>query len=406
VKPIVDKLRVVVIAGLLAGVAACSRAPVAIENSPAAKAASKPVNDSSNEVVLSEAAQKNGGVRVEQALLSALAMSIEANGMVMANGDRTWNVGAFVPGRITEVLVNQGDRVKAGDILARLHSHEVHDTRAMYFQAREVLRQAEAKMAFAERARDRARRLLALQAISQEQTDQAETEFKSAVSAVESAKAGMTRERTHLEEVLEIPFDTNGNPEDVETIAVKSPVSGIVIERKATAGTVVNSGDPLLTVTDPWSVWVIANVNEGDLSELRAGQAVAVRVRAWADRDFKGRILRLGESLDPTTRTLQVRVLVPNPQGLLKPEMFASVRITRSDSRSALTIPKEAVQDLNGKTSVFVQTSASTFRPQPVLVGSAIGERIEITEGLKREDRVAVVGAFGLKSELLKSSGE
>jgi membrane fusion protein, heavy metal efflux system len=129
-------------------------------------------------------------------------------------------------------------------------------------------------------------------------------------------------------------------------------------------------------------------------------------VRAWADRDFKGRILRLGESLDPTTRTLQVRVLVPNPEGLLKPEMFAAVRITRSDSRPALTIPKEAVQDLNGKASVFVQTSASTFRPKPVLVGSAIGDRIEITEGLKREDRVVVAGAFGLKSEMLKSSVE
>lgn len=406
-KPLPKTLALLFGLTLLVALAGCKNGPQTI--SAAALATTEgPAQEPGKptQVSLSEAAQKNAGIQVETGTSTGLGQTLEANGMVTANGDRTWHVGAFVPGRIAEVFVNLGDHVNDGDVLARLHTHEIHDTRAMYFQAREALRQAEARMAFAERARDRARRLLALQAISQEQTDQAETEWKSTVAATESAKAGVTRERTHLEEVLEIPFDAAGNPEDVETIKIKSPVTGVVIERKATAGSVVNSGDPLLTVSDTTSVWVIVNVNESDLSAVRPGLSAAVRVKAWPDREFSGRIQRLGESLDPTTRTLQVRVLVPNPGGLLKPEMFASVTLARPTARTAITVPRSAVQDLKGKPVVFQQLTATVFQPVPVVLGTSLGDRVEITQGLQAAARIVVAGSFALKSEMLKGSGE
>jgi multidrug efflux pump subunit AcrA (membrane-fusion protein) len=286
----------------------------------------------------------------------------------------------------------------------RMHSHEVHDTRAAYVMAREALRQAEDKSALALRVRDRARRLLALEAISKEQVDQAETEWKSSAAAVDSARAQVERERTHLVDVLEVPLDKSGNPEDIDTVPVRAPAAGVVIERKATVGSVFSSGDVMLTITDPSTLWVIVNANEVDLPALRPGQRASVQVRAYPDRNFTGQIARLGESLDPVTRTLQVRVVVPNREGLLKPEMFATVTIARNAARKAITVPRDSVQDVNGQQSVFVQKSNQQFRQQVVKLGQSVADRVEVVSGLQPGDRVVVRGSFEVKSELLKSS--
>jgi membrane fusion protein, heavy metal efflux system len=322
----------------------------------------------------------------------------------MPNDDRTFRVGAHVAGRVAAISVNLGDRVTKGQVLLRIHSHEIHDTRGAYLVAREAVRQMQDKSAFALRVRDRARRLLALEAISREQADQAETEWTTSLATVDSAKAEMERERTHLVEVLEVPIDKSGIPEDVDTVPVRSPAAGVVIERKATPGSVASAGEVLMTITDPSSLWVIANVNEAELSLLHPGQTAAVQVRAYPNRDFPGRIEKLGEALDPATRTLQVRIAVPNTAGLLKPEMFATVAIRKDASSPVITVPRDAIQDLNGQQSVFLETSARHFRPQTVVTGLSIENRVEILTGVRPGDRVVVQGSFGLKSELLKSS--
>jgi cobalt-zinc-cadmium efflux system membrane fusion protein len=136
------------------------------------------------------------------------------------------------------------------------------------------------------------------------------------------------------------------------------------------------------------------------------GQTVRVLVRAYPERAFPGRILRLGEELDPTTRTLKVRVLVPNQGGLLKPEMYATAEIERAGSRSALFVPEAAAQDLNGNRVVFVKTGADRFEARPIQVARVSDGKMEVTNGLKAGDQVAVKGSFILKSQLLRSSME
>jgi cobalt-zinc-cadmium efflux system membrane fusion protein len=355
-------------------------------------------------VTLSPAAAEAGGIRTEDVAAGPISGDVKATGQVTPNEDRTFRVGAHVSGRIGSVEVNLGDRVTKGQILLRVHSHEIHDTRAAYLVARESVRQARDRSAYAQRVRDRARRLLALEAISREQTDQAETEWNASLAAVESAKAQLESERAHLVEVLEVSIDSSGIPEDVETVPVRAPASGVVIERKATVGSVASAGDALLSITDPSSLWVIANVNEAELSALHPGQPVNVQVRAYPDRTFRGRIEKLGESLDPATRTLQVRVSVPNQQGLLKPEMFATVAIVRESSSPGITVPRDALQDLNGHPSIFIETSRLHYRPRAVLTGQSVGSRVQVVSGLSPGDRVVVQGGFGLKSELLKNS--
>lgn len=379
----------------------CGRESVNASANPVPDAAAPGISE---EITLSPAAVEAGNIRAEAIAAESIASGVRATGQVVPNEDRTYRVGAHVSGRIGSIAVNLGDRVTKGEILLRLHSHEIHDTRAAYLVARDSLVQAQERSAYAQRVRDRARRLLALQAISKEQADQAETEWNTSLAAVDAAQAQMESERTHLVEVLEVPIDKSGIPQDVDTVPIRAPESGVVIERKATVGSVATAGEALLAITDPSLLWVIAHVNEADLSALRPGQAVNVQVRAYPDRNFRGRIEKLGEQLDAVTRTLEVRVAVPNEQGMLKPEMFATVEIIGQKVPGAITVPRDAIQDIEGKSCVFLETAANRYRPQPVIAGQSVGDRIQVVSGLKSGDRVVVQGSFGLKSEVLRNA--
>jgi multidrug efflux pump subunit AcrA (membrane-fusion protein) len=129
-----------------------------------------------------------------------------------------------------------------------------------------------------------------------------------------------------------------------------------------------------------------------------------VQVRAYPGREFNGRILKLGEALDKETRTLQVRVAIPNPQGLLKPEMYATAAFQQRTRRPALFVPEEAVQDINGVPAVFVRRSPTEFESRAVQTGQRTNGEVEIQDGLKPQELVVVKGSFMLKSELLKNS--
>jgi cobalt-zinc-cadmium efflux system membrane fusion protein len=133
---------------------------------------------------------------------------------------------------------------------------------------------------------------------------------------------------------------------------------------------------------------------------------VRVIVRAHPGRAFSGRILRLGEELDPTTRTLKVRVLVPNEGRLLKPEMYAAAEIQRASSRSALFIPEAAAQELNGSRVVFVRTGPGRFQARAIDIAGTMNGRMEVTAGLKAGEQVVVKGSFVLKSQMLRGSLE
>jgi RND family efflux transporter MFP subunit len=169
-------------------------------------------------------------------------------------------------------------------------------------------------------------------------------------------------------------------------------------------GSVVNTGDELFAITDPSSLWMIAAANETDLSRLHEGQHMQIETRAWPGSIFAGRILKLGEQLDPETRTLQVRILVPNPIGLLKPEMYATTSLRESGRHGALLVPEEAVQDINGVDVVFVRRAGNEFEARTVKAGGHVDGATEILQGLAANEAVVVKGSFLLKSQMLKNT--
>jgi membrane fusion protein, heavy metal efflux system len=350
-------------------------------------------------VELDNAAQRSAGIETYTVQAMSVAEHISAPGQFVVDEDRTWSVGALTEGRVTEVNAKLGDAVRAGQVLATVHSHDVHDSRAEYRKAEEEVKRAQSAEALSTRQRDRAQRLFDLKAVSREQLENAAQELRNAEAATRNAKVMLEKARIHLVDYLDVPIEG----EQHET-PVKAPASAMVIGRKATPGTVIAAGEELFRLTDPRSLWLIAAVNEADLGALRVGQQVRVQVRAYGDRSFNGRILRLGEELDAATRTLQVRVHVPNPGLVLKPGMFASAEIRRESSRSALFAPQAAIQEINGQQCVFVQTADTTFALRPILPGASTDGRVEVTSGLKAGDRVVTKGAFLLKSQLLKGS--
>lgn len=351
------------------------------------------------------------GIMAEPVQVRTASAAITAPGQLVINEDRSWHVGSIAEGKVDEILANVGDTVKQGQVLARMHSHDVHDVRAAHREAEAEVNRALNAEAYAKRVRDRVQRLFALKSASQQEVDSAEADLRTAASAVAKAEAELEKERVHLTEFLGVPIEDRGHAGGApihrhrdDDIPVSAPGSGIVLERKITLGTVVSRGDEVFIITDPSTLWMIAAVNEADLSRVQIGQTVRIAVRAYPARFFTGRVVLRGEALDPVTRTLPVRVLVPNPQGLLKPQMYATAEIAQPGTRQTLTIPQTAVQEVNGQQVVFVRTSPDQFALRPVEIARAIDRDLEVARGLEKGEQVVTKGSFVLKSQLLKST--
>jgi RND family efflux transporter MFP subunit len=380
--------------------AACSRtAPPSAAEAKAPSAAKAPEG-----VTLDDAAQRGAGIRVEPAAERAIPEVVRANARITNDEEQTWRVGAITDGRVVSVLAAPGDVVEEGKALARLHSHEIHDSRALYRNAKSEQQRARAALDYAVKARDRARRLLELKAASQEQVEHAETEARSAEAALTTAGNEVARHRAHLEEFLGVSAEDDGHDDESDRIPVRAPASGTVLVRNVTQGSVVSPANDLFIISNLDSLWAIAEVSEEHLRQLRPGMPARIYVQAWEKEPFSGRIAKLGESLDPQTRTIKVRVAVPNKGRRLKPEMYATAEIDVGASRKAIFVVSEAAQEIRGQTVVFVRTGDKRFEARPVETGRAIDGALEIVRGLRAGEMVAVRGAFVLKSEYLKST--
>ena len=213
-------------------------------------------------------------------------------------------------------------------------------------------------------------------------------------------------EREHLSELLQVSPESlhPGNLYDRELIPIRSPIDGVVIARNVSVGQVVDTGFVAFDVSNLSTIWVTAAVNQQDLSLIHPGAAADVVTAGFPDQVFHGRVTMIGDTLDPATRTIPVRVVVPNPATKLRPGMFASAHIAEPETREAVFVPEDALQDINGLPVVFVTADGTTFQARTVNVGTRSMGKAEIVDGLKPGDRIVVKGAFMVKSEMLKGT--
>jgi cobalt-zinc-cadmium efflux system membrane fusion protein len=355
------------------------------------------------EVVLAPRAQTEAGLKLEQANVRSIPETLRATGRLTTNENRTWRVGAITEGRIVTVFANPGDRVRRGQVLARMHSHDIIESRAEYRRAVADLEKLKSAETYALRARDRARRLHALKAASLEQVEHAENELRQAQAAAANGAVEVERTRLHLTDFLQIPVQS-GEDEEADLIPIEAPEAGVLLARNVTPGTVVAAGGEAFVITDPSVLWMMASITEENLSRVRVGQRVNVYVQAYGRQAFRGRIARLDAIVDPTTRTVQARVEVPNAGLRLRPEMYATAEIEAGGSAPAMLISADAPQEIHGQTSVFVRVAPDRFAARPVELGRTVGDLVEVQNGLEEGATIVTRGSFLLKSQLLKST--
>jgi RND family efflux transporter MFP subunit len=183
------------------------------------------------------------------------------------------------------------------------------------------------------------------------------------------------------------------------TITFRSPVSGIVTEKKAVQGMRFMPGEALYQVTDLSSVWVVADVFEQDIGLVRAGARVTVRINAYPDKTFEGRITYVYPTMKPETRTVPVRVELANPGQLLKPAMFTEVQVQVGGRAPVLAVPDSAVIDSGTRRIVLVQTQSGRFEPREVKTGARSENYVEVRDGVREGEQVVVAANFLIDAE-------
>lgn len=357
-------------------------------------------------VSISGAEQKQGGIVVAPVEVRPVARTLTVAGQIGMDEKHTSQVGAIADGRIATVNVLEGDRVQRGTVLGELHSHMVHETVGALVQAYAAADRARGAVQFAEQQQGRYSHLYSIQAASLEEAQQADQNLLQAKNQLIDAQASVRMEREHLSELLQVDPETL-TPDNLysrELVPIRSAIDGVVVARNVTVGQVVSTGYVAFVVTNLSTVWMTAAVNERDLPLVRMGTAATLTSQGYPDLVFQGRVDMIGDTLDPQTRTVPVRIAVPNLGTKLRPGMFASVQIAEPQTTSGIFVPQEAMQDINGETVVFVTPDGTHFRAQAVNVGLHSGRKAQITGGLKPDDRIVVSGAFMVKSEMLKGS--
>ena len=361
-------------------------------------------------VELTPEALKNARITWEEATLRTVPQTMRAPGRITPNGDRVWRIGAITEGLVVQMNANVDDSVRAGQVLARMHSHAVHDGRADYVRAKNDLATLETRYRYLKSQSERIGRLLELKAASIQQLQQAESDLRDAEGLVQNARTEVERARVHLVEFLHVDPDIHDGDERVEgydaadLIPILGFGAGTVLERPVSPGTVVQAGQSVYVIGDLSSLWMIAEVQQQQLSALREGMRVAVRSQAYPDETFPGRIVRIGAELNAATRTVSVRIELPNPRGRLRPEMYADAEISAGVTDEGVFVKQSAVQDVNGQSVVFVKSGESAFTLRPVETGATLDGLYRILTGVEPGEQVVVGGTFVLKSKLLEAS--
>ena len=315
-------------------------------------------------------------------------------GIVGANEHALAEVTTVVRGRVVAVHADLGQEVKTGQLLAVLSSSDLGTAQSSYLKA-------SANLHVAQHAATRATRLLAENGIGIGEDQRRQGEMIGFRAENREARdhlrlLGMSREevnRLNREHTLH------------SYVSIEAPFNGRVIARNLTRGEVVETTAKLFVVADLSEVWVTADIPESDIPFIghdpAKPQFVEVRVLAYPHEVFQGRITYVGDILDQVTRTMRLRIELPNPHRLLKPQMYAAIRVYSEPEPDVLMVVERAVQRVGNRTFIFVQRQAGLFEARDVKLGDSNGQRIKALEGLQEGEQVVEDGAFVLRSELL-----
>jgi membrane fusion protein, heavy metal efflux system len=306
-------------------------------------------------------------LKVDTVTISPLVTAITLTGKVGTNDDNVVPVFSLVSGNVTDIKVNLGDFVQAGQVLAQVQSQEM----AQYSSD---LLNAETNLNIAQKNLDKTIDMYHSGLASM-------TDSLSAEVALQQAKAELSR----VHRVLSINGgNTQGN------FVVKAPISGFIVQKGATNNMTIrgDNSTSLFTISDLKNVWIQANVYESNISLIHQGENVDVTTLAYPGKIYKGRVDKIMNVLDPTSKVMKVRVVLPNPDYTLKPEMYASITVNDQENRQCLSVPTSAVIFDNSQYYVLVYHSKSDVKITPVKWISANGDKTFISGGVTEGEKI------------------
>ena len=296
---------------------------------------------------------------------------LNVNGVVAADVNRTVPVNSLASGRVISLRVQLGDEVKRGQLLLTIHSPDLATAAAN-------LKKAQEDEWLARKGLERAQGLYAKGALAEKDLEAAQDTEQKAKVDVDTAQDAVRVLGGDLKE-----------PSPV--VALHAPASGTIIEQNVSPAAGVKSLDNspnLFTIADLSRVWILCDVYENNLAQVHLGDLADVHLAAYPDLALKARVSNISRVLDPTTRTAKVRLDLPNPKGILRPGMFASVTFVSQANHVRPVVPASAVMRLHDKDWVFVSQSGNQFRRTAIQAGPETGDGWREVAGLKPGEQV------------------
>lgn len=366
--------------------AACKKAPPAPE-------VEQPHRDEEvhaelpKQVSLDAAQAAKAGIETTRVKKTALPATLTLTGEIIAEPDRTARLSSPTAGRLEQVNFNEGASVKRGDVLATIRVPDVGRLRGAYAAANSR----------AKASRLNAERIEALKA-SGLGSEQALVDAQADARAQEAEAHALGEQLT----AIGVSTESGGF-----IVALRAPISGVVVSREAVVGQPINTDAVLATIVDLSEVWFLGRVFEKDLSRLRVGTSAEIELNAYPDGHFHGTLDYVSQQIDPMARTLTARVRVTNETGQLRLGLFGRAHVDIGEAgkeATALVVPRDAVLDVAGKKVVFVKEKDGDFVMHAVALGDSAMDDVQVLSGVSDGEEVVSKGAFTLKSLLLKAS--
>ena len=333
--------------------------------------------------------------RVETGVVDygGMQQDLSLSGKMAYGEDRYSKISSPLQGRVVEVRAHLGDRVKAGAVLLVVDSPDIAQAYSEYIKE-------DSDLQYATRSHELAKDLYSNKALPLKDLKQAENELVKARAEFRRAKERLLSLRVPAEE-LNKPLDKQ---QITSRFEMKSPLTGIVVERVVTPGQSVggDANQVLFTVADLDMLQVVADVYERDLALVKEGQFAKVKVEAYPEVDFPATVASVGDVVDPASRTIKLRAWVNNQDHRLKPEMFARLHIQVGDATKILVVPKEAVLESDGKQFVFVVEESNRYVRHEVKVSNFTPDQMRVLEGLTPGQRIVTKGAVLIKGQEVK----
>jgi len=357
------------------------------------------------EVKVTPEKQKQWGIVVGQASKIRVSSRKILPGLLSLNQNKTAYISSISEGKVVSLSVDLGDTVRKGKTLMTINSPEFAQAQASFLQAR-----ARFKLSYKEF--ERAKMLLKEKAIEQKEYLKRESEFQKA-----STEFGVRGSNLHsfgldhdqIDKLVEKceALDPEGYLCEVAdpNLQILSPLDGKIIFRDVIVGDHIEPKETLFTVSDLRTLWALLDAYEKDLPFITKESRITIKSSLYPENEFTGRITYISDTIDEKLRTAKVRVEVNNRDFLLKPNMFIQGIIENTaEAEELITVPEEAVQNLNGEKIVFIEEEENVFAVRKVELGEKVESRRIIALGLEIGEKIVIKGAFKLKTELTKQS--